>query len=154
MTTAATPLPDSGGAHLLRMAIAESIREQHVTGELPARIPTPLSREDVAVVAGLMEETKPRPAPAPRRTTMYQIDPIEFGKLQAQVQSLIESDKTKTALLTKMADRIDTMGDQIAQARGGWQMLMAVGGFAAALGSLATWALQSLQHFKPPGGSP
>jgi hypothetical protein len=71
---------------------------------------------------------------------MNQIDPQEFGRLQAQVETLIASDAAKTALLAKLADDMTAVRLQLSEAGGGWKMLVALGGAASAIGGLITWA--------------
>lgn len=72
---------------------------------------------------------------------MSEIDPQEFGRLQAQVETLITSDAAKTVLLQQMSTSIAAIQLQLAEATGGWRMLMLLGGVSASLGSLATWLL-------------
>lgn len=70
---------------------------------------------------------------------MSDIDPQEFGRLQAQVETLIESDRVKTELLQTLTDNVTAMRLQLAEANGGWRVLMLLGGAAASFGSFATW---------------
>jgi hypothetical protein len=70
------------------------------------------------------------------------IDPQEFGRLQAQVETLIESDRQKTDLLKTLAEDMTAVRLQLAEAKGGWKLLMLLGGGAASLGSGLTWAVQ------------
>lgn len=65
-----------------------------------------------------------------------EFDPIAFGKLQAQVAHLVETDREKTELLRQMSREITTMREQMAEARGGWRMLLMLGGASAAVGGL------------------
>lgn len=51
---------------------------------------------------------------------MNDIDPVEFGRLQAQVETLIASDAAKTVLLEKMASAMAQIQLQLAEAKGGW----------------------------------
>jgi hypothetical protein len=75
---------------------------------------------------------------------MSDINPQEFGRLQAQVETLIASDAEKTALLRTLADDMQAIRLQLAEARGGWRLLVMLGGASASVGGLATWAMQ---HF-------
>jgi hypothetical protein len=79
---------------------------------------------------------------------MSDIDPQEFGRLQAQVERLLESDRVKTELLETMSVAIQAIQLQLATAKGGWKALMLLGGAAATLGGFVTWALQ---HFSGKG---
>jgi hypothetical protein len=72
------------------------------------------------------------------------IDPQEFGRLQAQVETLIASDREKTELLKILAADMTAVRLQLAEAKGGWRLLMAIGGASASAGGAITWALN---HF-------
>jgi hypothetical protein len=72
---------------------------------------------------------------------MAEFDPQEFGRLQAQVEQLLESVKT-------LSGKVDNMSQQMSEASGGWKVLMALGTVSAGLGSAATWALS---HFTGKG---
>jgi hypothetical protein len=76
---------------------------------------------------------------------MSEIDPIVFGRLQAQVETLIASDGAKTALLAQLASDMTAVRLQLAEAKGGWRLLMLLGGAGATFGSVITWGLT---HFK------
>lgn len=76
---------------------------------------------------------------------MSDIDPQEFGRLQAQVETLIASDGAKTALLAQLAADMTAVRLQLAEAKGGWRLLLLLGGAGATFGSVMTWALT---HFK------
>ena len=71
---------------------------------------------------------------------MSDIDPQEFGRLQSQVETLIASDARKTILLETMTTSISAIQLQLAEARGGWRLLVALGGMSATLASAVTWA--------------
>lgn len=70
---------------------------------------------------------------------MSDIDPQEFGRLQAQVETLIASDARKTELLETMSTSIAAIQLQLAEAKGGWRLLVALGGMSATVGSCITW---------------
>jgi hypothetical protein len=69
------------------------------------------------------------------------IDPQEFGRLQAQVEILLQSNKVMADTLETMAVSLQAMRLEMAEARGGWKLMMALGGAAASLGGLISWAL-------------
>lgn len=77
---------------------------------------------------------------------MNAIDPQEFGRLQAQVETLIKSDAEKTDLLRGLSENVTAMRLQMAEAKGGWRALMLIGGASASLGSGLTWAWSHLFH--------
>lgn len=70
---------------------------------------------------------------------MADIDPQEFGRLQAQVETLIRSDEEKTDLLRTLAADVQAMRLQMAEAKGGWKVLVMMGGASASIGSALTW---------------
>lgn len=75
---------------------------------------------------------------------MSSIDPQEFGRLQAQVETLLESNRVNAETLATMATSIQAMQLQMAEAKGGWKVLMLIGGASASVGSAVTGALM---HF-------
>lgn len=80
---------------------------------------------------------------------MSEISPQEFGRLQAQVETLIVSDREKTDLLVKLADDMQAVRLQLAEARGGWKLLVMLGGASASVGGLATWLMQQFMGRTP-----
>lgn len=76
---------------------------------------------------------------------MSVIDPQEFGRLQAQVETLIRSDQAKTELLEQLATDMTAVRLQLAEAKGGWKLLVVLGGGAATAGSAMTWLLSHLK---------
>lgn len=75
---------------------------------------------------------------------MSEIDAQEFGRLQAQVETLLKSDATKTELLAQLANDMTAVRLQLAEASGGWKVLVMLGGASSVLGGAITWAFQ---HF-------
>jgi hypothetical protein len=76
---------------------------------------------------------------------MSDIDPQEFGRMQAQVELLLRSDAEKTELLKALAADVSAMREQMAEARGGWKLMMMLGGASAAFGGAISWALTHLK---------
>ena len=72
---------------------------------------------------------------------MADIDPQEIGRLQAQVEMLIESNRINTATLETMSEAVHAMQFQMAEAKGGWRTLVFLGGAAASLGGAISWML-------------
>lgn len=63
------------------------------------------------------------------------IDPIEYGELRGQVASLqlqVSEFKNKQA---QMDLKLDMVLDRLAEARGGWKVMMLFGGAAGSLGA-------------------
>jgi chromosome segregation ATPase len=67
------------------------------------------------------------------------IDPREFGRLEGAVAALkAELDDVKTKQAT-MDAKLDQVLDKLSEAKGGWRLLMGLGGAAATLGGIITW---------------
>jgi hypothetical protein len=67
------------------------------------------------------------------------IDPVAFGELKGAVAALkSELDDVKTRQGT-MDAKLDLVLDKLSEAKGGWKLLMALGGAAATLGGVITW---------------
>ena len=63
------------------------------------------------------------------------IDRRDYGRLEAQVEQL-------TRDVHAMQKTMEDMRDLMQQATGGWKLLMAVGGAAAAAATGVSWVLQ------------
>jgi hypothetical protein len=63
----------------------------------------------------------------------------DFGRLEAQVERLKED-------VEAMSDKLDLLMSYMSEARGSWKTVLALGGFAAAIGSVITWVVT---HFWP-----
>jgi len=64
---------------------------------------------------------------------MNDISPREYGQLEAEVAHLQRT-------VNIMQEDIRIMRDLMEQSRGGWRMLMLLGGAGATLGSVIGWA--------------
>ena len=60
------------------------------------------------------------------------IDPIEYGKLLAQVEHL-------TSKVDSMEINVQAMRDLMEQSKGGWRTLVWFGGVAGAIGAAVSW---------------
>jgi predicted secreted protein len=56
------------------------------------------------------------------------ISPREFGRLESEVATLTELVKAQTTAMQLMNTRLDTMNQTLTEARGGWRMLLMLGG--------------------------
>jgi hypothetical protein len=72
---------------------------------------------------------------------MTEIDPQQFGELKAQVASLLHADEERMQILRELSNDITAMRLQMAEARGGWKVIMLLGGAAASLGGAFSWVL-------------
>lgn len=69
------------------------------------------------------------------------IDPVSFGELKGQVQSLAQRLTHFETRQASMDAKIDMVLAKLSEAKGGWRLLMAMGGAAAVAGSVLTWFL-------------
>jgi hypothetical protein len=77
---------------------------------------------------------------------MSEIDPQEFGRLQAQVEALLRADAEKTDLLRDaVRERHRHACCRWPRPRAAGSVLMLLGGGAAGLGSIVTLALARLK---------
>ena len=73
---------------------------------------------------------------------MTDVDPTEFGRLQAHVSELREHKDRTIGTLERIDKSLQAIEVQLAEARGGWKTLLLVGGAAGAIGSgLTTFAV-------------
>jgi hypothetical protein len=81
---------------------------------------------------------------------MDDMNPVAFGRLQAQVESLERSHAETNKLIAALTEKIDGMAAQLSEARGGWKTLMLVGG---AFGGAGAMIATLVQHAIKGGGS-
>lgn len=71
------------------------------------------------------------------------IDPVEFGEIKGAVASL-QLQMTDFKARQAVSDaKLDLVLDKLSEAKGGWRILMLLGGAAGALGSGLTWLLSN-----------
>lgn len=70
-----------------------------------------------------------------------QINPREYGQLEADVRHL------QASVLAMQTD-IKAMRDLLEQSKGGWKMLMLLGGAASTLGAVAGWIAHNLSFIR------
>lgn len=75
---------------------------------------------------------------------MSEIDPRAFGRLESEVENLQELVRAQTVAMNLMNERLNTMNTTLSEARGGWRTVMLIGGSAASLGGLLSWALTNI----------
>lgn len=66
---------------------------------------------------------------------MSDIDPVEFGEIKGAVAALQSQMTDIKARQASIEAKLDIVVDQLAHARGGWKMLMMLGGGAGAMGA-------------------
>lgn len=69
------------------------------------------------------------------------ISPREFGRLESEVAALTELVKAQTIAMEGMKTQLDSMNQTLTEARGGWRMLMVVGGGMASIGAALSYIL-------------
>ena len=85
------------------------------------------------------------------RVETQMIDPREFGRLEGAVASLkTELDDVKAKQAT-MDGKLDQVLAALGEAKGGWKMLVMLGGAGAALGGAITWFFTHTIHITPKG---
>ena len=62
------------------------------------------------------------------------IDPIEYGKLLAQVEHLTDK-------VDSMEKNVQAMRDLMERSKGGWRTLVWLGGVAGSVGAIAAWVI-------------
>jgi len=77
------------------------------------------------------------------------ISPREFGRLESEVSTLTELVKAQTVAMQLMSARLDTMNQTLTEAKGGWRMLMMLGGVAGLIGTFLGWFLTHTIHIAP-----
>lgn len=75
---------------------------------------------------------------------MADIDPLAFGRLQAQVEQLLAANTLLTEAVTTLNTTVQAMQLQMAEAKGGWRTLVFLGGASASLGGLIASAVSHL----------
>lgn len=75
------------------------------------------------------------------------IDPQEFGKLQAEVASLRRDLDHMARMLDGITAQLTNINERLSEAKGGWKMLMAIGGASAAFGATVGPVIPKLLKF-------
>lgn len=79
-------------------------------------------------------------------TDRYQQDEIErrqqavdIARLQVQVEHLTAALGEMTKAVAALTAKVEGIGDTLTEAKGGWRMLMLVGGAAGSVGAALAW---------------
>ena len=70
---------------------------------------------------------------------------INIGRLQTEVAHLTQSMDDLQESNKQLTAKLDQVLLALSEAKGGWKVMMLVGGAASTLGAFATWAIQ---HWK------
>lgn len=78
----------------------------------------------------------------------HPIDLVEYGELRGAVAALQTQISQITERQSRIDGKLDTVITELSQAKGGWRVMLLLGGAASSAGAAFTWALQHL------GGKP
>lgn len=70
---------------------------------------------------------------------------INIGALQVQVRAQADQIDELKGMIVALTGKVDELSTTLTEARGGWRMLMLLGGASATLGGALVWALQHLK---------
>lgn len=79
----------------------------------------------------------------------HMINPREFGLLEGAVAALKGEVAELKNQQARMDEKLDMVLDKLSEAKGGWKLLMALGGAAATLGGVITWFASHSIHIGP-----
>ncbi len=68
-----------------------------------------------------------------------EFDPREFGRLEGAVAALKTELNDVKHKQSVMDEKLDLVLDKLSEAKGGWKLLMGLGGAAVTLGGVVTW---------------
>lgn len=69
---------------------------------------------------------------------------INIAVLQTKVEAQGREIGELKALIERMSNKLDTVANTLTEARGGWKLMMLLGGGAATFGSVITWVATHL----------
>ena len=79
---------------------------------------------------------------------MSAIDPVAFGEIKGAVEALKQQVVDVKQRQSEMDMKLDMVLDKLSEAKGGWRVMVYVGGAFAAIGSGVTWVIE---HFAGKG---
>lgn len=78
------------------------------------------------------------------RTNSIMIDPVEFGEIKGAVDALKLQVAEVKQRQSNMDQKLDLVLDKLSEAKGGWRVMMWVGGAFASIGAAGSWAVDHL----------
>ena len=70
---------------------------------------------------------------------------VDIGKLEVEVQNLRDDIIDLKKLVEQLNTQMSKVTAQLSEAKGGWRMLMLLGGAAASLGAGVTWLITHMK---------
>lgn len=74
----------------------------------------------------------------------HPIDLVEYGELRGAVAALQTQITQITERQTRIDEKLDRVISELAHAKGGWKVMMLLGGAASSAGAALTYALQHM----------
>lgn len=74
----------------------------------------------------------------------HPIDLVEYGELRGAVAALQTQIQQITERQSRIDGKLDTVISELSHAKGGWKVMMLLGGAASSAGAALTWVLQHL----------
>lgn len=71
---------------------------------------------------------------------------IAIAVLETKVEAQGKEIERLTAIVERMAVKLDTVASTLTEARGGWRAMMLLGGAGATFGGLVTWAIEHMMR--------
>lgn len=71
---------------------------------------------------------------------------IAIAVLETKVEAQGKEIERLTAIVERMATKLDTVASTLTEARGGWRAMMLLGGAGATFGGLVTWAIEHMMR--------
>ena len=72
------------------------------------------------------------------------IDPVEFGEIKGAVDSLKLQMTEVKQRQTTIDHKIDLVLDKLSEAKGGWRVMMMMGGAFTTVGAAASWVVDHM----------
>lgn len=73
------------------------------------------------------------------------IDPVEYGELKGAVNSLQMQVTEFKSKQSQMDAKLDIIVSQLSEAKGGWRIMMMIGGAAGSIGAGITWFVSHMR---------
>jgi hypothetical protein len=71
---------------------------------------------------------------------------IDIAALEKTVEAMARQNERMEGAITALTSTVNGMRDQLTEAKGGWRVLMAIGGAAATAGGVIAWAVEHLTN--------